>query len=88
MDDVGTITLSTAHNRACGALFNQHEGPPPLLITDGMDPRISTEEMASLKSTVGTPIRECRPRGDDAGAGESGSRPPAPRPRAPLFRQR
>jgi len=88
MHGIGSLDLSETKNTAGGILLDQLGEPPPLLITDGMEPQGSTVETAAIEPSGETPMRGGSPRGDAVAAGDSGSRTTAQRPRSPLFRQR
>ena len=79
---------SETKNTTGSFLLDRDGVPPPLLISDGMEPLVSTVERAAHKPSGDTLIWGGRQRGDDATAVESGSRTAAQRPRSPLFRQR
>ena len=88
MRSIEPLNLSEAKITAGGFLLNQHGESPPLQITDGMEPQVSTVLTTAIQPSGDAPIRGDRPRGDGPIAGDSGSRAAAQRPRSPLFRQR
>ena len=88
MHCIGSLKLSETRSTAGGFLPDQHAEPPPQLITDGMEPRVSMVETAAIKPSGDAPICGDRALGSAATTGDTGSRTAAQRPRPPLFRQR
>ena len=88
MHGIKSLDLSETKDMAGGFLLNQHEESPHQLITDGMEPHVSTVLTAAIQPSGDAPIRGDRRRGDGPAAGDTGSRTTAQRPRSPLFRLR
>ena len=88
MHSIGSLNLSETKSTAGGFLLYQHGESPPLLITDGMEPQVSTVLTAAIQPSGDPPIPGERPRVDGATAGYPVSRTASQRPRSPLFRQR
>ena len=87
MHGIRPSNLSGTKTTANSFLLNLHGEPPPLLITNGNEPQVSTVEKAASKPSDDTQIRGGHPRGDADTEGVSGSRTATQRPRSPLFRR-
>ena len=88
MHGIMSSNQSGTNATAGGFLLNRHGEPPLLLITDGMEPQVSTVLTAAIQPSGDPPIPGERPRVDGAIAGDPVSRTASQRPRSPLFRQR